>query len=263
MRCRAAFFLSAFLPHRDPARKLWDLRTSFRVITSLFDPEPVENENSVGDTTAMRIVPEKLHWTGTVSAVEPRIRLLRSFSEMSHTYQGYTLIVDGRIGADDGQFRIGIGKALHAKHDFRIGDLLEGLCLPVQDPRRDSVTHYRVSRVKRRASGETVPHDGPPFQGIAPALTVYRERSRRRLAARKYSTKCFGCIWASKMAVEMLIDPWNPSYRYRTETFCYGPKSCRLYKAGRCRKVPGRKGMTWVEEDWVDEDATAHRGPDD
>ena len=28
-------------------------------------------------------------------------------------------------------------------------------------------------------------------------------------------------------------------------------------------RSPGRKGMTWEEEDWVDEDATAHRGPDD
>ena len=29
------------------------------------------------------------------------------------------------------------------------------------------------------------------------------------------------------------------------------------------RKVPGWKGMTWDEKDWVDEDATSHRGPDD
>jgi hypothetical protein len=46
------------------------------------------------------------------------------------------------------------------------------------------------------------------------------------------------------MPVEMIID---------------GPKSCRFYKAGPTRKVPGRKGMTWEEEDWVDEEATAHR----
>jgi len=66
------------------------------------------------------------------------------------------------------------------------------------------------------------------------------------------------------MSVEMIIDQWNPQYRrYRIETFCYGPKSCRFYKAGPTRKVPGRKGMTWEEEDWVDEEATAHRGPDE
>ena len=63
------------------------------------------------------------------------------------------------------------------------------------------------------------------------------------------------------MPVEMIIDHWNPSQkRYRFETFCYGPKSCFLYRA--TRKVPGRKGMSYTEEDWVDEDATSHREPD-
>lgn len=58
------------------------------------------------------------------------------------------------------------------------------------------------------------------------------------------------------------IDHWNPSKkRYRFETFCYGPKRCAFYKAGPKRKVPGRKGMSCKEEDWVDEDATSHRGP--
>jgi len=38
------------------------------------------------------------------------------------------------------------------------------------------------------------------------------------------------------MAVEMIIDHWNPSTkRYRRETFCYRPKSCALYKAGPIR----------------------------
>jgi len=29
------------------------------------------------------------------------------------------------------------------------------------------------------------------------------------------------------------------------------------------RKVPGRKGMSYTEEDWVDDDATSHRGPNE
>lgn len=68
------------------------------------------------------------------------------------------------------------------------------------------------------------------------------------------------CIWGCRMPVEIIIDHWNPDRRkYRFETFCYGPKSCRFYRAGPTRKVPGRKGMTWEEEDWVDEEATSHR----
>ena len=66
------------------------------------------------------------------------------------------------------------------------------------------------------------------------------------------------------MAVEMIIDHWNPHVRrYREETFCYGPKSCSFYKPGPTRKVPGRRGMSWEEEDWVDEQDTAHRGFDE
>jgi hypothetical protein len=32
---------------------------------------------------------------------------------------------------------------------------------------------------------------------------------------------------------------------------------------GPTRKVPGRKGMTWEEADWVNKDATAHRAADE
>jgi hypothetical protein len=62
----------------------------------------------------------------------------------------------------------------------------------------------------------------------------------------------------------MTLDQWNPAEkRYRFETFCYGPKSCPAYRAGPTRKVPGRRGMQWEEEDWVDDEATAHRALDE
>lgn len=66
------------------------------------------------------------------------------------------------------------------------------------------------------------------------------------------------------MAVEMIIDQRNPSVKkYRFETFCYGPKSCAIYRPGAARVVPGRQGMSYTEEDWVDEEATDHREEDD
>jgi hypothetical protein len=66
------------------------------------------------------------------------------------------------------------------------------------------------------------------------------------------------------MPAEMILDQWNPGRRrYRTETFCYGPLSCPIYKSGPTRKIPGRHGMTYEEEAWVDQDATAHRGSDE
>ena len=66
------------------------------------------------------------------------------------------------------------------------------------------------------------------------------------------------------MAVEMIIVQWNPDQRrHRTETFCYGPRSCPFYRLGPVRKIPGWRGMTYIEEDWVDDEATSHRGPDE
>jgi len=36
--------------------------------------------------------------------------------------------------------------------------------------------------------------------------------------------------------------------------------ACPLYQAGPARKVTGRRrGMTYTEEDWVDDEATSHR----
>ena len=65
------------------------------------------------------------------------------------------------------------------------------------------------------------------------------------------------------MPVEITVDHWNPDQkRYRFETFSYGPRSCARYRPGPTRKVPGRRGMTYEEEDWIDAEETAHRGPD-
>jgi hypothetical protein len=35
------------------------------------------------------------------------------------------------------------------------------------------------------------------------------------------------------------------------------------YRSGPERKVPGRHGMSYTEEDWVDDEATSRRGPDE
>ena len=97
-----------------------------------------------------------------------------------------------------------------------------------------------------------------------PTLKPIVAEEHRRLDTRAYDSKCTTCMWGYRMPVKMIIDHWDPSKkRYRFETFCYGPKSCFFYRAGPTRKVPGRKGMSYTEEDWVDEDATSHREPDD
>ena len=206
----------------------------------------------------------KLKLNGKVISVQPRIRLQRSFDQSSHTYQGYSLGIDGEIGDQRQKFSLGIGKATQAKFAFRVGDSIEGLCLPVGDPDRESVEFYEASALRVHERGPDAGAKSPPWHDIPPTIETYRERGHRRLAQKAYETECGSCIWACDMAVEMIIDQWNPSnVRYRRETFCYGPKSCPIYKPGPTRKVPGRRGMVWIEEDWVDEQETAHRGPDD
>ena len=206
----------------------------------------------------------KLPWSGKIISVQPRIRLLRSFDQRSHTYLGYSLVVDGAIGIEVRQFSIGVGKAAHQKHQFQVGDGVCGESLPVADDRQEPVEYYKTSKLKILSRSIEETGSPPPWHGVPVDLDTYRWRGHRRLSARTYKSKCSSCVWGCRMPVTMIVDQWQPSNkRYRFETFCYGPKSCSYYNPGPQRTVPGRKGMTWEEPDWVDEDATSHRGLDE
>ncbi len=152
-----------------------------------------------------------------------------------------------------------------AKHKFQAGDIVSGRAALVADPKMEPVEFYKASGLKIiEQANEEVPSPPPPWLGVPSELPVYRERGHRRLDAKTYTARCSTCIWGCRMPVEMIIDQWNPSQKkYRFETFCYGPKSCSLYRPGPTRKVPGRKGMSWEEEDWIDEEATSHRSDDE
>jgi hypothetical protein len=206
---------------------------------------------------------DKVSWSGRLISIQPRIRLLRSFDERGHSYLGYCLTLDGIIDDQTREFSIGIGKVAQQKHQFRVGDEISGNSVPVADARREPVEFYRTSKLRVLRRGSEEQEKPPPWHGVPPDLETYRWRGHRRLSARTYNSKCKNCIWGCRMAVEMIIDPWNPGVRYRFETFCYGPKSCQHYKAGPTRMVPGRKGMRWEEPDWVDEQETAHRSMDE
>ena len=206
----------------------------------------------------------KLVWQGEIVGIQPRIKLTRSFDERSHTYLGYVLQVQGEIGEEEGLFLIGLGKAAQAKHQLQVGDVVSGRSVLVENPQKEPAEYYKTSALKvkqRAADRETIL---PPWHGVPPELEVYQERGHRRLSAHTYKSKCQSCIWGCRMAVEIIVDHWNPRQkRYRSETFCYGPLSCSHYKAGLTRKVPGRKGMVWEEENWIDAQETAHRKPDE
>jgi hypothetical protein len=206
----------------------------------------------------------KSTFKGRIISIQPRIRLTRSFDEASHTYLGYAITLDGEIDDQNTTFSIGIGKAAHAKYQFKVNNVISGECVPVQDPDTEPTEYYKVSKLKVISQG-TITNTSSPWELVPPELEVYRERGHRRLAARTYDTKCSSCMWGARMPVEIIVDNWNPRGRrkYRFETFCYGPLSCKLYKAGPNRKVEGRNGMVYVEEDWVDAMNVERRGEDE
>ena len=210
-----------------------------------------------------RMLEGKVVWFGVITAIQPRIRLTRSFDERSHSYLGYLLQIKGTVAGADSEFRVGVGSGAHAKHQFRIGDSIEGVGFRVSDPQLEIADIYRVSKLEiLHRSGDL--DSAAPWHRVPPPLPIYRERGHRRLATATYESKCQSCIWGCAMPVEIIVDHWNPERRrYRTETFCYGPLSCPLYRSGPTRKVPGRNGMVHEEPDWLDRDLTAHRGPDD
>lgn len=198
---------------------------------------------------------------GRVVAVQPRIRLLRSFDQRQHNYPGYALLIEG--SADGRQVWIGVGPAAHAKFGFCAGGSFSAEAEPVANPDLEAVDCYKAAKI-RYVPGEPPSGSPPPWLGVPPDLPTYRMRGHRRLDPRAYEDFCHRCIWGCRMAVEMIPDQWNPKQKkYRRETFCYGPKSCPKYRAGPVRTVPGRNGTIWTEEDWVDEEATSGRGPDD
>ena len=208
-------------------------------------------------------MPEKFLWEGKITRVQPRIRLHRSFDEASHSYLGYVLQIEGKINSEEREFSVAVGKGAQAKHAFQPGDIVRGACAPVENSDKETAEFYKASGLKVMARAQ-VSWEPPPWQGCPPDLGTYRFRGHRRLDARTYSARCGPCVWGCRMPVEITIDQWNPEkVRYRQETFCYGPKSCTFYRPGPTRKVPGRKGMVYEEEDWVDEEATDHRGPDE
>ncbi len=205
----------------------------------------------------------KYIFNGIIQSVQPRIRLTRSFDESSHNYLGYAIIIRGSIDDAEREFSVGIGKAAQEKHQFMSGDEVSGEGVPVADERLEPVELYKVSKLKKLGLGKN-PSEPPPWETVPPDLEVYRERGHRRLAVRTYDSKCITCIWGCRMPVEIIIDHWNPGKRkYRFETFCYGPLSCPIYKAGPTRKVEGRNKMVYEEEDWVDEENSRHREMDD
>ena len=77
-----------------------------------------------------------------------------------------------------------------------------------------------------------------------------REQEQRKIS--------FQCKWACMANVTIEYN-WGVTQKFRFESFCYGPKNCKLYKMGKPRAVPYKDCGSSYDEGWLDEICTENR----
>ena len=107
---------------------------------------------------------DKYIFTGKIISIQPRNRLTRSFDEASHTYLGYAITLDGELDNTNTTFSIGVGKAAHAKHQFKVNDVISGECVPVPDPDTEPTEYYKVSKLKVITRSTTITNISEPWE---------------------------------------------------------------------------------------------------
>ena len=177
---------------------------------------------------------------------------------------GYNLFIVGDSSDGKKQFTVAISEKQQLKGLFRIGDVLEGTAWTKQYEEREFADYYKAGSLKllNRASEnpEMIP---PPWIMMPPTMQTYEERGARLLSKSLWETKCFKCIWANMANVEIQWDFDKNIKKYRFETFCYGPKSCKFYKMGRPRSVPYKNRGSAIDDGCLDELCTEGRDEDD
>lgn len=207
--------------------------------------------------------PEKIEWQGTIVSVQPRTSVWRyRLDNRTHYYRGYNIFLDGEVNGAQGRFGVAISEKQQQKMAFRIGDEAKGTAWTKMYDVSDYADYYRAGGLKitKRANfSEPAP---PPFLIEPLSMENYERRGARMLSAARYKGKCFQCAFASMSAVEIEYN-WGVSKKYRFESFCYGPFSCKLYKMGRPRAVPYKDCGSNYDSGWMDELCTERRGEDE
>jgi len=92
--------------------------------------------------------------------------------------------------------------------------------------------------------------------GVQPRIRLTRSFDQRSHTYQGYVLRVHGAVGGESTSGTRAGDGTarRPSATARSRA-----ASTRPTRRARCP----RKGMSWEEEDWVDEDAVRHRGPDD
>lgn len=206
----------------------------------------------------------KTKWQGRIVSIQPRTRVWRYVTDnRTHYHIGYNLFLEGVSDQDYCSFVIAISEIQQIKGEFRIGDIISGTAWTKKYPEREYADYYRAGALKIIERSKIVDETTSPWNGQLPEMEVYEYRGARMLSKSLWKGKCFTCYYATMSNVEIQWDFDRDIKKYRFESFCYGPKSCKYHKPGRERTVPYKGRDSAVDTGWLDDICTENRGWDD
>jgi len=207
----------------------------------------------------------KIKWSGVIVSIQPRTRVWRYLTDnRTHYHLGFNLFLNGCVNDKDTSFIVAISETQQQSGMYGIGDTIQGTAWTKQYPEREFADFYRAGALKRIDCAKAViVKNPPPWIMPPPDMATYEWRGARMLSKSQWKGKCFQCIWATMSNVEMIWDFDRRISKYRFESFCYGPKSCKFYKMGKARSVPYKNRGSSLDEGWLDEICTENRGWDD
>lgn len=207
----------------------------------------------------------KIEWTGVIVSIQPRTRVWRYLTHnRTHYHIGYNLFLDGLADGEHKQFVVAISEKQQQSGNYGIGEVIKGTAWTKQYPEREFADYYRAGALKRDGSPVLLlPKEPPPWIMPPPDMAIYEWRGARMLSKSLWKGICFRCVWATMSNVEIIWDFDRKISKYRFESFCYGPKSCKHYKMGRARSVSYKNMGSSLDEGWLDEIITERRDYDE
>ncbi len=206
----------------------------------------------------------KIKWKGRIVSIQPRTRVWRYVTDnRTHYHIGYNLFLEGLSDEGVESFAVAISEKQQLKGAFRIGDIISGTAWTKKYPEREYADYYRAGDLKILERSTQVEETSSPWTGPLPEMDVYEYRGARMLSKSLWKGKCFTCFYAAMSNVEIQWDFDKNIKKYRYESFCYGPKSCKYYKPGSARSVPYKGRGSALDTGWLDDLCTENRGWDD
>ncbi|MDQ2087745.1 hypothetical protein RBH29_15045 [Herbivorax sp. ANBcel31] len=210
-------------------------------------------------------ISSKITWEGKVLSIQPRARVWRYLvHNRTHYLLGYNFFIEGFSSNGLENFTVAISEKQQLNSEFRVGDIIKGTAWTKKYEKREFADYYRAGALKllNREKDEIIIFP-PPWIIKPPSMNVYEDRGARILSKNQWKSKCFQCIWANMSNVEIQWDFDKDIKKYRFESFCYGPKSCKYYKMGRARSVSHKNMGSVLDDGFLDDICTENRDEDE